>query len=132
MATMTATTSDIRSEIRRMNDLFEKIYAQGDAAGMATLYTENGMLLPPGTDVVRGHDGIKTFWQAVMNMGIKQAKLVTVEVDQLGDAAIEQGQYLLSGADGQTMDQGKYIVVWKISNGQWKLHQDIWNTSLGS
>jgi ketosteroid isomerase-like protein len=28
------------------------------------------------------------------------------------------------------MDRGKYIVVWKDEGGKWKLHRDIWNSSL--
>ena len=43
--------------------------------------------------------------------------------------AVEIGQYTLGGADGTTIDQGKYLVVWKNDGGNWKLHRDIWNTS---
>jgi uncharacterized protein (TIGR02246 family) len=130
MATLTESTPDIQTEIRKMNDLFESMYAQGNAAALASLYTEHGMLLPPGSEVIRSREGIQNFWQAVMNMGIKQARLVSVVVEQLGDTAIEQGQYVLSGATGQTLDEGKYLVIWKRKQGQWKLDQDIWNTSL--
>jgi ketosteroid isomerase-like protein len=28
------------------------------------------------------------------------------------------------------VDQGKYIVIWKQDGGQWKLHRDIFNSSL--
>ena len=28
------------------------------------------------------------------------------------------------------MDQGKYVVIFKQVEGRWKLHRDIWNTSL--
>ena len=63
-------------------------------------------------------------------MGIKNAKLNILEVDQHGDTAIEVGQYTLSSADDQVMDQGKYVVIWKYENGCWKLHRDIWNTSM--
>lgn len=84
---------------------------------MANLYTEDGMLLPTGSDFV---------------MGIRQAKLEIVEVEHHGDTAIEVGQYTLSGEGNQVMDQGKYIVIWKQQNGQWKLHRDIWNSSVNA
>jgi len=65
-----------------------------------------------------------------MEMGIKTAKLKTTHLDELEDAAIEVGEYELGGQDGQTLDQGKYIVVWKKEKGNWRLAKDIWNTSL--
>ena len=132
MATMTQTASDLREEIRSANDDFEKNFASGDARGMASLYTSDGVLLPPGTGLQEGSDAIQNFWQMAMDMGIKQAHLETLEVEQEGDTAIEMGQYELSGAEGQRMDQGKYIVVWKRDGGKLKLHKDIWNTSLSS
>ena len=82
--------------------------------------------------IQEGSQAIQNFWQTAMDMGIKQAHLETLEVEQEGDAAIEMGQYELSGAEGQRMDQGKYIVVWKRDGGKLKLHKDIWNTSLSS
>ena len=132
MATMTETASNVKDEIRSANQNFERNFANGDAPGMATLYTSDGMLLPPGAGVQKGSDAIKNFWQMVMDMGIKGAHLETAEVEQEGDTAIEVGQYELSGAEGQRLDQGKYIVIWKKDMGQWKLHKDIWNTSLSS
>ena len=132
MATITETASDIREEIRSANENFEKNFASGDARGMASLYTSDGMLLPAGTGIQKGTNAIQNFWQMVMDMGIKAAHLETLEVEQVGETAIEMGQYELSGADGQRMDQGKYLIIWKREEGQWKLHKDIWNTSLSS
>lgn len=132
MATMTSTSSDVRAEIRSANDQFEQMFAQGNSVGMTSLYTLEGMLLPTGSGMVQGREAIGKFWQMVMDMGVKGAKLETVEVDQQGETAIELGQYLLSGEGGQRIDQGKYIVIWKMIDGQWKLHKDIWNTSLSN
>jgi hypothetical protein len=28
------------------------------------------------------------------------------------------------------IDEGKYVVVWKRVGGQWKLHRDIWTSSV--
>ncbi len=57
-------------------------------------------------------------------------KLATRDVEELANTAIELGTYTLFGANEQRLDQGKYLVVWKEEMGQWKLHQDIWNTSM--
>ena len=65
-----------------------------------------------------------------MDMGIKTAELESVELDGQGDTAIEVGRYRLGSESGQVLDEGKYVVIWKQVDGQWKLHRDIWNTSV--
>ena len=129
---MITQTTDIHALIRTADDSFESTFGRGDAAGMADLYTDNGMLLPTGSDFVRGKRAIEGFWQGAMDMGIKNAKLDIVEVEQHGDTAIEVGQYTLSSADEQVMDHGKYVVIWKHEDGVWKLHRDIWNSSVSA
>lgn len=122
-------TTDITSAIRKANDMFESIFSKGDAAAMAELYTENGTLLPAGTDFIQGKEAIRIFWQGAMDMGIKEARLKTLEVEEQGDTAIEMGNYSMKGAGDIPIDEGKYIVVWKQENGAWKLDKDIWNSS---
>lgn len=132
MPTITQNVSGIQEEIRNANDRFERFFVDRDAAGMASLYTNDGMLLPPGADVQSGKQAIQAFWQMVMDMGVKTALLETLEVEDNGEIAIEVGRYNLRGAEGQVIDHGKYIVAWKKDMGQWKLSRDIWNTSIVS
>jgi uncharacterized protein (TIGR02246 family) len=105
-------------------------FNRGDAAGLAALYTENGQVLPPNSDFVTGKEAIQGFWQAVMDMGIKEAELEIVEAQDHGDTAIEVSTFALLGDEGQVLDKGKYIVIWKQEDGQWKLHRDIFNSSM--
>ncbi|MBC6606912.1 SgcJ/EcaC family oxidoreductase [Hymenobacter sp. BT188] len=126
------TTTSIGAEIRRANDIFEASFERGDAAAIAALYTPDGSLLPTGMEPIQGAAGIQSFWQGAIDMGIKRVKLKSREVEELQDTAIELGTYTLFGSDGQQMDQGKYLVVWKEQDGKWRLHQDIWNTSIAA
>ncbi|MDB5233743.1 MAG: hypothetical protein JWR44_736 [Hymenobacter sp.] len=127
---MIATATHVTAEIRRMNDLFETSFERGDAAAMASLYTPGAQLLPTGMAGIQGTEAIKAFWQGAMDAGMKQLKLQTQDVEELADTAIELGHYTLFGADSQPVDNGKYLVVWKEQHGQWRLHQDIWNSSV--
>jgi uncharacterized protein (TIGR02246 family) len=122
-------TTDIQAEVIAGNKAFMEAFGRADATRMASLYTVGGQLLPPTSDFVTGRDAIQAFWQGAIDMGLKQAKLETVEVESHGDTAIEVGKYTLLGAEGQVADVGKYLVVWKTEGGVWKLHRDIWNTS---
>lgn len=127
---MTTQTPDIHSAINALIENFESTFLRGDAADIADLYTDNSMLLPPESDIVKGKRGIEVFWQMAIDMGIKNVKLDFVEIEQHGDTAIEMSKYTLSSADDNLIDQGKGIVIWKYEGGAWKLHRDIWNSSI--
>ena len=127
---MFTTATSIRADLRRANDTFEATFKRGDAAGIAALYTATGMLLPTGMGPIEGPAGIEAFWRGALDMGLTQLQLHTQEVEELAGTAIELGHYALLGPHEQPVDQGKYLVVWKEEHGQWKLHRDIWNSSL--
>lgn len=126
------TSTELHGAIAAANESLAAAFNRGDAAGMATLYTANGQVLPPNSDFVTGRQGVQAFWQAVMDMGIKEVKLETDEVEDHGDTAIEVSTFALMGEGGQVLDKGKYIVIWKHEEGQWKLHRDIFNSSLAA
>jgi ketosteroid isomerase-like protein len=123
------TSTEIRSAIMAANEKFMTTFIRGDAAGIAALYTEGGQLLPPNSDFIAGKQAIQAFWEGAMNMGIKAARLETIEVEGHGNTANEVGKFTLQGAAGQVLDTGKYVVIWKREAGQWKLYRDIWNSS---
>jgi uncharacterized protein (TIGR02246 family) len=120
----------IREAIVAGNGNLMEAFNSGDAAGVAALYTAEGKLLPANSDFVTGPQAIREFWQGAMEMGIKSVQLETIEVEGMGKMAYEVGKYQLFADGNQMLDQGKYIVIWKQVEGEWKLHRDIWNTSM--
>jgi len=121
---------EINAAIAAANLRFMEALARQDAAGMASLYTADGQLMPANSDFISGTSAIEQFWGGAMGMGIRTAKLETVELEAHGETAVEVGKYTLGGDEGQTLDQGKYVVVWKNDDGAWKLHRDIWTTNM--
>ena len=122
--------TDAHRAIVEANERFMAAFNSGDAAALAALYTEEGQVLPPNSDFVSGRQAVQGFWQAVMDMGVKEARLETGEVEGHGDTAAEVSTFTLLGEGGQVLDEGKYIVIWKQDKGRWKLHRDIFNSSL--
>jgi len=123
-------SANIYDAIVAADQTFMNIFSKGDAAGIANLYTKDGQFLPPNSDFVTGRPAIQATFQGFMDMGIKEIKLKTLEVDAFGDTASEIGTYILETKDGQVLDQGKFSVIWKLEEGQWKLHRDMINTSM--
>jgi len=125
-----STAKEVRGAIVAGVESFMAAFRRGDAEGLAALYTENGQLMPPNSDFVTGKQAVQEFWQAVMDMGIKEAQLEILEVEAHGDTAIEVSKFALLGERGQVLDKGKYIVIWRQEEEQWKLHRDIFNSSM--
>ncbi len=109
---------------------FVAAFNAGDAATVASFYSEDAVLLPPDGPRVDGRAGIQGFWQGAIDSGMKIDDLHAVEVQARQDLAGELGVFTLSvpGEGGVTKVSGKYIVLWKRDGHTWQLHRDIWNT----
>jgi uncharacterized protein (TIGR02246 family) len=123
-----------KKAIAAANLKFGEAVRQGNSAAVGALYAEDAVLLPPGSEMIKGRPGIQAFWQGGLQMGIKDAVLTSVDVTAFGNTAVEIGTYALKiQPEGQAAveDHGKYVVVWKKgADGAWRLAVDIWNTSL--
>jgi len=125
---------DLRAEIASANKSFMEAFNRGDTAGVAAHYTKEARALPPNAETVVGRQAIRAMWQGAMDMGVKEAKLETVELTPMGEkAACEIGRYTLKiqPEEGVTVtDTGKYVVIWKHDGESWKLDTDIWNSNM--
>ena len=127
---MITLASEIHTGLRRADEEFESAFARADASAIAALYTDDAMLLPSGTDFVKGKEAIQSYWQTAMNRGVKQIKLNILEIEDCAETAVSTGEYTLLDEQAHTVDNGKYMVVWKQQGHDWKMYRDIWTTSV--
>jgi ketosteroid isomerase-like protein len=123
-------SGNVRADIEKANEAFAAAFAKGDAVAIAAMYSGDAQVFPPNSDVITGSAAIQKVWQGAMGMGVKSVKLQTTEVEAHGAMAHEVGNYTMLAADGKEIDRGKYLVIWKREGNAWKLHRDIWNTSM--
>ena len=126
--------AQVRQEIEAANVKFGEAARAGDAAALAMLYTADARILPPNSEMIQGREGIEAFWGGGFQMGITDIVLTTVDIMGIGDMVCEIGKAVITiqpeGADA-VEDMAKYLVVWKKGeDGMWRLHVDIWNSSL--
>jgi ketosteroid isomerase-like protein len=121
-------TAMSRSDIDALNETFSRGIREGDAALMASVYAPDARLLPPNSDALTG-PAIETFWKEMVSAGVSAGTLTTRSLEELGDTAIEEGQYQIE-VGGSVVDTGKYVVVHRRQpDGSWKFGVDIWNSS---
>ena len=121
---------DAAAGIHEGNQRFVQAVRAGDRTTMPSLYTSDAQILPPNGNAVIGAAAIAQFWQAFSELGIAEARPVTLEVIPLGDYALEVGEMSVFGRDGALVDRGKIMVLWKSEEGVWKMHRDTWNSSV--
>ncbi|WP_163716895.1 YybH family protein [Mangrovibacterium lignilyticum] len=120
---------DVSYEIKLANGNFQEAYNNGDAQTLAQNYMEDAKLFPENADVVQGKDAIEEFWAGAIGAGGNRVELETISADKYGNVAIEEGRYKIYAESGQLIGQGKYLVTWDFSTGEWKITKDIWNSS---
>jgi uncharacterized protein (TIGR02246 family) len=101
-----------------------------DAVAMASVYTDDAIAYPANAAPVKGKAALQAMWKSVLDMGITGVELNTAEVESAGDIAYETGGYVMKLKDGTVADRGNYVVVWKRVKGEWRLHRDIWTTTM--
>jgi uncharacterized protein (TIGR02246 family) len=126
---------DAENAIRRADADFAANARAGNAATLVdNFYAPDAVVMAPNYPALRGRDAIRTFWTGFLATGAIDVALTSTNVTQpSSDVAIETGRYDLSirPASGQAVkDAGKYIVIWKKSNGRWWASEDIFNSDM--
>jgi uncharacterized protein (TIGR02246 family) len=116
--------------IRAQTTNWEKAYNGGDAKGVAALYAEDALLLPPGAPVVSGRAAILAFFTKDI-ADSKAGGVVFVinpktDVGVSGNTGWESGTYKVT-VKGAVVETGKFLSVSHKKDGKWLYFRDTWN-----
>jgi uncharacterized protein (TIGR02246 family) len=118
----------IRAGIVATDREFMTAFAARDAAALGRLYTEDAAVLPPNAEPVPGREAITKFWDTLLILPVKEARLEVVDVYGTGDVVTSEGRYALLDDQDHPVDAGKYLVVWKKTEQGWRIYRDLWNS----
>jgi uncharacterized protein (TIGR02246 family) len=125
-------TAADESEIRDGSRAWAAAYNAGDADGVANLYTEDAVLMPPGTPAKYGRAAIREFIVADSAAAKAAGVTLTIEhgdtVGMSGDLAWHAGPYSVHDASGAVVDSGSYMEALQKVDGKWLTVRDIYNS----
>jgi ketosteroid isomerase-like protein len=122
-------SANAKKEIEEANQNFMMLVSKGDSTGLADCYAMGAKLMIPNSPAAEKKDLPATIG-GMFKMGIGKIELKTIEVWGTSDLLTEEGEVTMFTKDGQQIDKGKYLVVWKKEDGKWKLFRDMFNSNL--
>ena len=125
MAGCGASQVDIAAEIEAVRARAEGLAAAEaakDVAAVLTFYTDDIIGQFAGAPQVQGKEAIGDgYRQLFENFHECSATTIHIEVAASGDLAYNYGVWkgILTGPEGDLLDMGKYLCVWKKIDGEW-------------
>ena len=120
-----------KKAIDSTNAVFGSLVSKGDSVGLASMYTSDAKFMVEHVPTASGRSAIQSCFAGMFAaMGTPGLTLTTDEVSGNEEMVSEVGRYSLTDKSGKEFDKGKYIVLWKMEDGKWKLHRDIFNSDM--
>ena len=120
----------VKAAIAVSNISFGGGFSNGDSTAFVSHYTSDACINASNMPKICGTEGISGYFNGGYKMGIRNIKITTNEVMGGNDGVVETGTYEIFVDKGVSVDKGKFMVLWKMENGKWKMHRDIWNSDL--
>lgn len=119
----------VREAIEALNAATSSAVARGDAEAIAAHYREDALMLPAGSDFITGREAIRRQFRKAMASGLAGLRFDMLSLEVSGNLAVETGRYEAIGDAGQSLDHGKYVVVWQQAADGWQIARDVSTTS---
>ena len=105
------------------------------ADGIAAVWAEDGVMMPPGKPAVRGRPAIEAYFRALFSTARFHFRFTASDIQVVGDLASERLTYTadawLDGASKPAQTRGKGIHLFRrLPDGDWALAMDMWDSEL--
>jgi uncharacterized protein (TIGR02246 family) len=133
-SSIAASTGDAEAAIRHANSEFSaNVHAANAQAIVDNFYAPDAVAMAPNMPALHGREALRQFWAGFLTTGAIDLTLTSDNVTQRDDIAVEMGRYDLTITPKEgpaAKDKGKYVVMWKKSNGRWWAVEDIFNSDM--
>ena len=129
-----ADSQTVTAAVNAISTRYSSALNAGDLDSWLSLWTDDGIQLPPGEPPVVGKDQIRARNQGLLDEFTVNLSSTSAEVGVAGDWAFDRGAYtatLTPKGGGRTIPiDGKYLTILKRQpDGSWKIYRDIFNSN---
>ena len=117
---------EARTAIEASNARYGDLALKNDGS-ILTCYTDDACLFPPGAPPVCGKGNLAKFFKDGPQVHVK----FTIQ-HLYGDGkgfVTEESFYEMTDLQGNKVDDGKVVIVWKKTNAGWKMHRDMFSSN---
>lgn len=116
--------------IKENTRAFSKAFMDADHNKLVTLYTNDAKIFPMNQSIITGTEGLTKYWTLPDDVQTLHHNVTPSEIHIENNYAYDYGIYegrTLTKEKKEVSWKGKYVIVWKKINDDWKIYLDIWN-----
>ena len=114
--------STLEKEIELRLREYENHLQNGDSIALGNMYTEDAEIIP---STVGRKNIIKVFGSMIRD-SITGSSFKTTKLWGNDQLIVEDGTGAWSHTNGTVVGRGRYLLVWKKDDGEWKILRDTW------
>lgn len=125
-----ATSTNVEDLIHEKTRMMVQALNEGDHESFATFFAEDASMKLTGTEPFTGRKAIAEAHKPMTENGM-QLKIASGELFYNEEYATETGSYKIFTEDGQEVDYGNFMTLWKNTDGTWQIYRDVISSSSG-
>jgi ketosteroid isomerase-like protein len=126
---VTINLDSIESIIRSKTDSFTAAHVSGETAYINKSFANDARIFPPKREIVRGKTAIAELNAEWVSYDIHEFVETSTMFYGNSDFVVDEGIYKMKFGEESTVDEGKYVNIWKLEKGHWRIYSNIWNAS---
>ena len=117
-----------KNAVAQQGQRFVEALKKGDTNMIGSLYASDAKIMDYGSPSITGTENIVGHYVTLLQDSITDMRFNTLGVWGNQSVIIEEGTLEVSKTNGQVVDRGKYLVVWKKVDNEWKIFRDMYNS----
>jgi ketosteroid isomerase-like protein len=126
MLAVSAAAADTREELRAWHRAFDAACLAGDRKAIATLFTEDAVIIPPQRPLVQGPKAIGDAVMYAFDYGLSSLSSQADDVFADDETAVEVGRTSSRFRDG-TVSRSRFMILFQKVEGRWLAHRALTN-----
>jgi len=109
---------------------FSNFVMNSDYDSIGRAYTSDAKIFPNNKEIIKGREAIIKYWTLPEGVQTKYHRVNPEEIKILGNEAYDYGYYegtTLRSIGTESKWKGKYVIIWRKIDQQWKIYLDLWN-----